>query len=149
IAALKFADLSNPRMSDYIFDPEKFVTFEGKTGPYLLYATVRIKSVLTKAGEDGEGHPFLLEAQEEKELALALAAYPETVKSAYEKRLPHILCDHAYRLGQSFSKFYAQCRIGDEANASLRQSRLRLAKITYDQLIAVLDILGIEVPDRM
>ncbi|MEM6650903.1 MAG: arginine--tRNA ligase, partial [Pseudomonadota bacterium] len=149
IAALKFADLSNPRMSDYIFDPEKFVTFEGKTGPYLLYATVRIKSVLTKAGEDGEGHPFLLEAQEEKELALALAAYPEAVKSAYEKRLPHILCDHAYRLGQSFSKFYAQCRIGDEANASLRQSRLRLAKITYDQLIAVLDILGIEVPDRM
>lgn len=149
IAALKFADLSNPRTTDYIFDPEKFVSFEGKTGPYLLYAAVRIRSVLSKAGDDGGEAPLVLREDAEQALGLALTSYGEAVRAAYDKRLPHILCDHAFTLAQAFSRFYTNCRIGDEADPAVRASRLRLAKLTYDQLISALTILGISVPDRM
>ena len=149
IAALKFADLSNPRTTDYIFDLEKFVSFEGKTGPYLLYAAVRIRSVLSRAAETGEGASLILGEPSERGLALALSAYGEAVRAAYQKRLPHILCDHAFHLAQSFSRFYTDCRIGDEADTAKRSSRLRLASITYQQLISVLTILGISVPERM
>lgn len=150
IAALKFGDLSNPRTSDYIFDPKRFVTFEGKTGPYLLYAVVRIRSVLAKAGEEiGSTAPIIITEDAERDLAHELAAYPEAVANAYAKRMPHILCDHAFALAQAFSKFYAACRIGDEADDATRSSRLRLARITADQLATVLKTLGLPVPDRM
>ncbi len=149
IAALKFADLSNPRQTDYIFDPKKFVTFEGKTGPYLLYAVVRIRSVLAKAGAEHLSGEIVASHEAERELILALAAFPEAMRSAYEKRLPHILCEHAFSLAQAFSRFYAACRIGDEADEKLRFSRLVLAKTTHDQLLFVLTLLGLPVPARM
>ena len=149
VAALKFGDLSNPRTSDYIFDPERFVTFEGKTGPYLLYAMVRIRSVLDKADSDGGSADIVVTEPAERDLVLSLAGYGEAVRAAYDKRMPHLLCDHAFSLAQAFSRFYAACRIGDEADAGKHASRLRLVRATADQLAAVLDVLGLPVPARM
>ncbi len=151
VAALKFADLSNPRISDYVFDLDRFMSFEGKTGPYLLYARVRIRSVLDKAGDvaaDGAG-AIAIATPEERDLALALLAFGPAIREAHEKRAPHVLCDHAFLLAQAFSKFYAACRIADEENAAVRTSRLTLATVVGRQLDLTLGLLGIEAPQRM
>ncbi|MEO0399887.1 MAG: arginine--tRNA ligase [Pseudomonadota bacterium] len=156
VAALKFADLSNPRTTDYIFDVDRFTAFEGKTGPYLLYASVRIRSVLSKAGVDAEGAAaalaspaFQIASDEERDLALKLLLCDDVIRSATEKRAPHILCEHAFGLAQAFSKFYALNRIADEADAGARTSRIALTAMTGRQLDGLLDILGIEAPERM
>jgi arginyl-tRNA synthetase len=152
IAALKFADLSNVRTTDYIFDLDRFVAFEGKTGPYLLYAAVRIRSVLAKAGtnpEEAVGGPVGLTEAAETELAMALLAYRDAHRGAYERRMPHLLCDHAFALAQAFSKFYAQCRIADEEDERKKASRLTLTGATFAQLKDILDQLGMAVPERM
>ncbi|MEO1242069.1 MAG: arginine--tRNA ligase [Pseudomonadota bacterium] len=151
VAALKFADLSNTRTSDYIFDIDRFTAFEGKTGPYLLYANVRVRSVLAKAEAAGAGSPgeIIIEKPEERDLALVLLSFPQAVREAHHRRMPHILCDHAFLLAQAFSKFYAACRIADEKDANARASRLSLARTTGEQLSLTLDLLGIETPDRM
>ncbi|MEL6363780.1 MAG: arginine--tRNA ligase [Pseudomonadota bacterium] len=149
VAALKFADLSNPRTTDYIFDLDRFLSFEGKTGPYLLYALVRIKSLLRRAGEDHPVGALIVEGEPERALVLTVDAYTEAVRAAADRRMPHILCDHAFALAQSFAKFYAARRVLDEPDAALRASRLRLAAAVGDQLAAVLNLLGIDAPDRM
>ena len=151
LAALKFADLQNQRMTNYIFDPERFTAFEGKTGPYLLYAVVRIKSILRKAAEmnvaSGE---ILVEAETEKALVLSLDAYARAIELAADKYAPHILCEHIYRVAQSFSRFYADCPIlADDVADAVRASRLSLAKATLAQLEHALNLLAIEAPDRM
>jgi arginyl-tRNA synthetase len=151
LAALKFADLQNQRMTNYIFDPERFTAFEGKTGPYLLYAVVRIKSILRKAADMSvDAGDIEVEADTEKELVLSLDAYARAIELAAEKYAPHILCEHIYRVAQSFSRFYAECPIlADDVAAEVRASRLSLAKATLDQLEHGLDLLAIEAPDRM
>ncbi len=151
VAALKFADLSNPRTSDYIFDIDRFTSFEGKTGPYLLYARARIRSVLAKAADAGAGGagPIAIGVREERDLALALAGFLDARRDAYQKRLPHILCEHAFSLAQAFSKFYAACRIVDEADDKIRASRLGLAEAVAGQLDIAFDLLGIAAPERM
>jgi len=152
LAALKFADLSNPRTTDYIFDLDRFVAFEGKTGPYLLYASVRMRSVLARVGVDADAarskmieiaHPA------ERELAMTLLSYADAHRAAHEKRMPHHLCDHAFAIAQAFSKFYAACRIADEDNITLRTSRLALVAVTSRQLQDILAQLGIKAPERM
>lgn len=151
IAALKFADLSNPRTSDYMFDLDRFMAFEGKTGPYLLYASVRVRSMIAKAKAAGAGEagPVVIAAREEQDLALTLLGFADAMREAYEKRLPHLLCDHAFALAQAFSKFYAACRIVDEADAAKRASRLTLAGLAGGQLDLVLSLLGFSAPERM
>lgn len=151
LAALKFADLSNPRTSDYVFDLDRFIAFEGKTGPYLHYASVRVRSVLKKAEAAGAGAAGAIRifAKEERDLALTLLQFGEAVKDAVDKRLPHYLCEHAFNLAQSFSKFYAACRIVDEADAALRASRLSLAAAAGRQLDLILDLLGMPAPEKM
>lgn len=151
LAALKFADLQNQRMTNYIFDPERFTAFEGKTGPYLLYATVRIKSILRKAADMGVASgDIAVEAQTEKELVLSLDAYARAIELAAEKYAPHILCEHVYRVAQSFSRFYAECPIlADDVPQAVKASRLSLAKAALGQLEHGLDLLAIEAPDRM
>lgn len=151
IGALKFADLSNPRTSDYIFDIDRFTSFEGKTGPYLHYAGVRVRSVLRKAEAAGAGAagPVRVGMKEERELALTLLQFGEAVRDAVEKRLPHFLCEHAFNLAQGFSKFYAACRIVDEADAAARASRITLASAAGRQLDLILDILGMPAPEKM
>ncbi len=151
IGALKFADLSNPRTSDYIFDIDRFIAFEGKTGPYLQYASVRVRSVLKKAEAAGVGEPgpISIDAREERDLALTLLSFGEVVRDAVEKRLPHYLCEHAFALAQAFSKFYAGCRIIDETDPALRASRLGLAATAGRQLDLILRILGMPAPEKM
>lgn len=149
IAAIKFADLSNWRASDYIFDLDRFTRFEGKTGPYLQYAAVRIKSILRKAEDDGQDAPIRLESPAEHALALKLSELPDNVQRAYDKRAPNALCDYVYDLAQAFSRFYTEHHILSETDASLRASRLTLCRLTLRVLERVLDLLGIEVPERM
>jgi arginyl-tRNA synthetase len=151
VAALKFADLSNPRTTDYVFDLDRFMAFEGKTGPYLQYAVVRVRSVMRKAELAGAGAlgKIAISAAEERSLVLTMLAFGDALRNAYEKRMPHFLCDHAYALAQAFSKFYASCRIVDEPDPAVRASRLGLASASARQLEIALGLLGIDIPRRM
>jgi arginyl-tRNA synthetase len=150
IAAIKFADLANPRLSNYIFDLERFTRFEGKTGPYLQYAAVRIQSILRKAEDQGfvRGAP-VIRSEEERRLALQLLALPDALIAAEEKRAPNILCEYVFELAQKFSRFYTEHHIMRESDAELRAARLGLSALTLAVITRVLYLLGIAVPDRM
>jgi arginyl-tRNA synthetase len=150
VAALKFADLQNFRGTSYVFDLDRFMSFEGKTGPYLLYQAVRIKSLLRRAAESGvaEGAIAIGEPAE-RDLALLLDAFGHAVEEAYDKRAPHFVAEHAYRLAQGFSKFYAACPVLSAPDAATRASRLALSATTLRQLEIALDLLGVETPARM
>jgi arginyl-tRNA synthetase len=150
VAALKFADLSNHRTSDYAFDIEKFTQFEGKTGPYLLYAAVRMKSILRKAEERGfKPGPVDALSDAERGVWLALLGVPEALERAAAESLPHVLCEAAYDLAARFSSFYAASNIVNEEDAAKRGAWLSLTKSTLDALEALLDLLGISTPQRM
>ncbi len=149
IAAIKFADLSNFRGTSYIFDLDRFMSFEGKTGPYLLYQAVRIKSILRKAEEQGVNPgPIAIDRESERTLALALDGFDAALRAAYDKKAPHFLAEHAHNLAQAFSGFFANCPIL-QSEDTVRASRLALAAATLKQLTLTLDLLGIDVPERM
>ena len=149
LAAIRFADLQNQRHADYMFDLDRLTSFEGKTGPYLLYQAVRIKSLLRKA-EWTEGKKVALQLQDvDRALALLLTELPDSVESAVNNYAPHYLCDYAFRLAQAFSSFYGNCHILSESDQGLRDSRLTLCAQTYRQLELVLGLLGIFIPERM
>ncbi|MNH77293.1 Arginine--tRNA ligase [compost metagenome] len=150
VAALKFADLSNNRTTSYVFDLDRFMSFEGKTGPYLLYQAVRVKSLLRKAADQGvEIAPIVVAEPAERDLALTLDAFDAATADAYDKRSPNLIAEHAYRLAQSFSKFYAACPILVAPDAATKGSRLALAAASLHQLEQALELLGIQTPDRM
>ncbi|PHY18004.1 arginine--tRNA ligase [Caulobacter sp. BP25] len=150
VAALKFADLQNFRGTSYVFDLDRFTSFEGKTGPYLLYQSVRIKSVLRKAAEAGAMvGEIIIGEPAERDLAMLLDAFEGALSEAYDKKAPNFVAEHAYKLAQSFSKFYAACPIMSADSDALRASRLALAETTLRQLELALDLLGIEAPERM
>jgi len=150
IAALKFADLSNYRLTDYIFDLERFTRFEGKTGPYLQYAAVRIQSILRRAKEEGHAASApVVRSPEERALVLQLLALPEKMEAAEDNRAPNVLCEYVFELAQKFSRFYAEHHILSETDAAVRASRIGLCETTLAALAKVLDILGIEIPARM
>lgn len=150
VAALKFADLSNYRGTSYVFDLDRFSSFEGKTGPYLLYQAVRVKSLLRKAEEAGaQAGRIVVREAAERDLALLLDAFDAALVEAYDKKAPNFIADHAYRLAQAFSKFYAACPILQAPDEETRGSRLSLARATLTQLELALDLLGIETPERM
>jgi arginyl-tRNA synthetase len=150
VAALKFAELSNHRLTNYIFDLDRFMSFEGKTGPYLLYQAVRMKSILRKAGEQGLAAGEITVAEPaERELVLLLDAFDNALKETYLKRAPNILADHVYRLAQGFSKFYAACPVLVGEDAVLKASRLGLVSLTLKQLELGLDLMGLSAPEQM
>jgi len=149
IAAIKFADLSNPRLSDYVFDLDKLTSFEGKTGPYILYQTVRIQSLLRKAAFDESAAMTFKIHEGDRALALLLGAFPEAFEASLKQYMPHNLCDYAYRLASAFSRFYGNHHMMSEPDEALRQSRLALCALTHKQLVLALSFLGITVPDRM
>jgi len=150
LAAIKFADLSNQRLTNYIFDLARFTRFEGETGPYLQYAAVRNSSLLRKAKDQGmEPGPIRIEGEAERELVLALDRLSTTIDAAISKRTPNILCDFAFDLAQRYSRFWNAHHILSEPDAVLRGSRLAISALTRAQLDRVLDLLGIEVPERM
>lgn len=150
VAALKFADLQNQRQSDYIFDLDRMISFEGKTGPYMLYQAVRIKSLLRKAASQGaEPGDQIVLTDADRPLALLLTELPEMMALAMRNYTPHILCDYVYRLANAFSSFYGNCHILSEPDTALRASRLQLCAMVLAQLVLILDLLGIDVPERM
>lgn len=151
VAAIKFADLSNVRTTNYVFDLEKFIAFEGKTGPYLLYQAVRMKALARRAEAEGvAAGEIAIELPEERALALALDGFDDALAGAYDKRMPHIICDHAYNLAQAFSSFYKAAPIlKDGVPEAQRASRLALALAVLKQLELALGLVGIETPERM
>ncbi|RYG18713.1 MAG: arginine--tRNA ligase, partial [Caulobacteraceae bacterium] len=150
VAALKFADLQNFRGTSYVFDLDRFTSFEGKTGPYLLYQSVRIKSLLRKGAEQGLTPGAIVIAEPaERDLALTLDAFSTAVSDAYNKRMPHLVAEHAYRVAQSFSKFYAACPVLIAPDEATKRSRLALSAAALRQLEIALNLLGIDTPERM
>ena len=150
IATIKFADLSNHRTTDYVFDLERFSKFEGKTGPYLQYAAVRIQSILRKARDEGHaiGIPAV-RSPEERSLVLQLLSLSDVLLAAEQKRAPNIVCDYAFTLAQNFSRFYAAHHILSESDAELRGHRLGLCARVLAVMTRTLELLGIGVPERM
>lgn len=150
IAALKFADLVNHRTTDYVFDIDKFCRFEGKTGPYLLYTAVRIKSILRKAQENALSPANILPpTDKERTLMLLLAQLPDTIKSAQEGYAPNYLCDFAYNLAQEFNRFYKECHILREDDEERQASWLALSILCLRELEIVLRLTGMEIPEKM
>jgi arginyl-tRNA synthetase len=150
IATIKFADLSHMRTTDYIFDLERFSTFEGKTGPYLQYAAVRIQSMLRRARDQGfaVGVPAI-HSGEERRLILQLLSLQDVLAAAEDKRAPNILCEFAFELAQNFSRFYSEHHVLSESDAGLRAARLGLCALVLAVLTRILTLLGIEIPERM
>ena len=154
LTALKFADLMNDRSQSYIFDLDKFLLTEGKTGPYVLYAAVRIHAILDKAGnfhfDPKKGlslstplHPS------ERALLLHLFRLPETIYAAYDKRAPHVLVEHLFVLAQLFSTFYHDCHVLNEENEEIKHFRLCLLSAVYKEMHLLCGILGFAIPDKM
>jgi arginyl-tRNA synthetase len=157
MSAIKFGDLVNVYTSDYVFDLDKFSKYEGKTGPYLLYTAVRAKSILRKVyGEDVDftviGKKVSINQftnEYEEKLQLQLIQLPLVISKTAEKAEPHHLCEYAYSLANTFSKFYVNCPISSENNESVKESRLAMTAATLRTLTLVMDILGINIPERM
>lgn len=151
VAALKFGDLINNRASDYIFDIDRFSSFEGKTGPYLQYAAVRIKSILRRAEEQGivTGPIIAPSGGVERELMLELLHAPEVLERSIALRAPNHIAEYAYTVAGRFNRFYDACHILTETDAGRQSSWLALAGWTLSTLERLLYLLGIEVPDRM
>ena len=155
VAALKYADLSTERIKDYVFSFDRMLAFEGDTGPYLLYALVRTKSIFRKAADaglntgDAADAPLLLEEPAERALALTLLRYPGAVRAAGEHNEPSRLCAYAYALAGAFSTFFDQCPVLKAETDAARNSRLRLCALTARVLEDTLNTLGIPTVERM
>jgi arginyl-tRNA synthetase len=150
IAAVKFADLSSNRLSGYIFDAERLVSFEGKTGPYMQYACARIASILANAEERGDkAGAVVVGHAAERTLVINCLRFPEVVASATNTLLPNEVAEYAFGLAQNFSRFYTECQVLGEEDAGLRASRLSLCRLVHAVLSRALYLLGIHVPKRM
>ncbi|BAP42927.1 arginine--tRNA ligase [Pseudomonas sp. 21LCFQ02] len=151
ISSVKYADLSKHRTSDYSFNFDLMISFEGNTAPYLLYAYTRIAGVFRKLGApfDASQGQIVLEAEQEQELAARLAQFGEVLNNVAEKGTPHVLCAYVYDLAGLFSSFYENCPILGAQTPEQQQSRLRLAALTGRTLKQGLELLGLETLERM
>jgi len=150
IGAVKYADLHQNRASDYQFDFDKMITFQGNAGPYLQYAYARVRSIFRKGGLEpaAAAGAVVLDAREEKALGRVLARFGEVVHQAAESGLPHLVTDHLYDLAKAYSTFFEACPVL-KAEGATRDSRLALCALTARQLERGLSLLGIQVVDRM
>lgn len=151
IGAVKYADLSKHRSSDYSFNFELMLSFEGNTAPYLLYAYTRVASIFRKLGKgiDEIGGQIDLQAEQEQALAARLAQFAEVVNAVAAKGTPHVLCSYLYELAGLFSSFYEHCPILAAEDEAVQHSRLRLAALTGRTLKQGLELLGLETLERM
>jgi arginyl-tRNA synthetase len=155
VAALKYTDLSTERIKDYVFSFDRMLAFEGDTGPYLLYAVVRARSIFRKAAEAGvdpdavASAPLLLEEPAERTLALTLLRYPGALRAAGENHEPSRLCAYVYSLAGAYSSFFDQCHVLNADTQAQKMSRLRLCSLTARVLADGLETLGIPTVDRM
>ena len=148
LSAVKYGDLWNQATKDYIFDVDKFTSFEGNTGPYILYTIVRIKSILGKyEGESGKLLPP--KGSEEKDLMIDLTRFGQTVADAAEELAPHRLCAYIFKVANDFNRFYHENRILTEEDAAKKASWITLLKLTKDVLEACIDMLGFSAPEHM
>lgn len=148
-AAIKYSDLSKPRLTNYVFDVDQFTSFEGATGPYLLYAAVRIKSILRRAYDARLEGGELVPHDSIRDLMLKINEFEPALRTSFDKRAPHILCEYVYTLGALYSKFYQSCHILKEGDSQLQKSWIRISEITLKVFEISLDLLGIHIPDRM
>ena len=151
LAALKYADLLPYRETDYIFDQTKFSDLEGKTGPYLLYSTIRIKSLLNKAKEKNINfNKFnIINSKTEKELLITLLNMPTVIDRAYDTKSLNEIAEYIYKLTSIYNKFYSENKILTEENINLRESWLTLSKVVYDTNMLLLNTMGINCPEKM
>ncbi len=152
LAAVKYGDLSNQASKDYVFDTEKFISFEGNTGPYILYTLVRIKSILEKADpEDRKGGSAILPPKDdaEKALLLALTDFGGVVRDTWEELAPHRLCAYIYRLSNELNRFYHGTPILTEEDAARRRSYLSELELTGTVLEKSIELLGFSAPEHM
>ena len=151
IGAVKYADLSKSRTTDYIFDWDNMLAFEGNTAPYMQYAYTRVASVFKRADIDADSltQPIILTDDHERQLAARLLQFEETITAVAREGLPHMMCSYLYDLAGLFSGFYEHCPILAAESEELRQSRLKLALLTQKTLKAGLDTLGIGTVEKM
>ncbi|MGN8737276.1 arginine--tRNA ligase [Bilifractor sp. HCP3S3_D3] len=153
LSAIKYGDLSNQASKDYVFDVDRFTSFEGNTGPYILYTIVRIKSILNKFKAEGgslEDAKILNAASDiEKKLMLQLSRYNEALTGAFEEKAPHRLCAYIYELSNNFNSFYHETRILTEENEGQKKSWLLLLKTVQRVLEDAIDVLGFSAPEEM
>lgn len=154
LAALKYGDLSNQVSKDYVFDMERFISFEGNTGPYILYTIVRIKSILAKfreqEGRDVSAASILpAENDGEKALMLELTKYNDVLETSFAETAPHKICQYIYDLSNAFNRFYHDNKIIAKEDKARQDSWILLITLTKDVLCTCIDLLGIEAPERM
>ena len=153
LSAMKYGDLSNQAAKDYVFDVERFISFEGNTGPYNLYTIVRIKSILGKYAEGGKDAAKCKmkkpQTQSEKALMLEVAKFNNVIETAFEELAPHKICAYIYDLSNAFNRFYHETKILSEENEERKAGFIALLLITKRALEACIDMLGFEAPERM
>lgn len=151
IGAVKYADLSKARTTDYVFDWDSMLSFEGNTAPYLQYAYTRIQSIFNKAGDSVDASAAIsIQVDAEKALATKLLQYQEAIEIVVSEATPHVLCTYLYELASLFMKFYEACPIlKDDVAPDVKQSRLQLCRLTQSTLKHGLGLLGIETLDKM
>ena len=149
IGAVKYADLSNDLVRDYVFDMDRMVAFEGNTGPYIQYAAARISSLIKKGGPVDKEAAFVLNEPQERLLALQLLQYSTVLQNTVKHLEPHRLCTWLFELTEAFNSFYQTCPVLRVDDSAVRGSRLRLAELTGRVIVDGLDVLGIESPQQM
>ena len=154
LAAIKYGDLSNQASKDYVFDVDRFTSFEGNTGPYILYTIVRTKSLNAKIEAQGinvDGDASILPAQNKTvtDVMLALSKWSDTVSAAYQEQAPHKICQFVYELCDAYNKFYHENKILANEDVQERQSWIVLSRLVGSVLEQAIDLLGLEAPDRM
>lgn len=154
LAAIKYGDLSNQPSKDYVFDMERFTSFEGNTGPYILYTIVRIKSLLNKVKAQGIVVPedtriLPAEHKTQTDVILALTKWQDTVETAFAEQAPHKICQFIYELSDAFNKFYHENKIVTNENEELRASHIKLSRLVGNVLETAIDLLGLEAPEKM
>jgi arginyl-tRNA synthetase len=153
LSAIKYGDLSNQASKDYIFDLDKFTSFEGNTGPYILYTIVRIKSILNKYRAGGavieKGGILAPQNTSEKELMMELVKFNSVAEQAYEEIAPHKICAFIYDLSNAFNHFYHETRILTEEDEARKRSWIELLELTREVLETSIDLLGFTAPEKM
>ena len=153
LSAVKYGDLSNQASKDYVFDIDRFTSFEGDTGPYLLYTIVRIKSILAKYKDMGGNceHVSLQDAHsmQEKNLMLEITKFNTTIEAAYEEIAPHKICAYIYNLANAFNSFYHETKIIAEEDEKKKAAYIALLILCRDILETCIDLLGFGAPERM
>ena len=153
LSAIKYGDLSNQASKDYIFDIERFTSFEGNTGPYILYTTVRIKSILSRYEEEGQkAEEAVMKAPvsaSEKALMLETARFNSVVVNAFEEKAPHKICSYIYELANAFNRFYHETKILAEEDQEQKKSFIALLVLVRNVLEACIEMLGFGAPERM